>query len=127
MADLYREAPAAATLSPNKKHCYACANILDVRAEICPQCGVRQPVMPGAMMVREPTAMTVTSKNRQTAGIFALLLGGIGVHKFYLGQPGMGVLYVVFCWTAIPAIIGFIEGIVLLTMTEQAFAEKFPG
>lgn len=127
MAELYREAPAAATLSPNKKHCYACANILDVRAEICPQCGVRQPVMPGAMMVREPTAMTVTSKNRQTAGIFALLLGGIGVHKFYLGQPGMGVLYVVFCWTAIPAIIGFIEGIVLLTMTEQAFAEKFPG
>ncbi|MBP9085436.1 MAG: TM2 domain-containing protein [Kofleriaceae bacterium] len=127
MAELYREAPAAATLSPNKKHCYACANILDVRAEICPQCGVRQPVLSGAMMVLGPTAMTVTSKNRQTAGIFALLLGGIGVHKFYLGQPGMGVLYLVFCWTAIPALIGFIEGIVLLTMTDQAFAEKFPG
>ena len=30
-----------ATLGPSKKHCFACAAILDVRAELCPKCGVR--------------------------------------------------------------------------------------
>lgn len=79
------------------------------------------------MTVAAPTAMTVSSKNRQTAGIFALLLGGIGVHKFYLGQVGLGVVYLLFCWTAIPALIGFVEGIILLTQTDEAFAQKYPG
>ncbi|MFT3694003.1 MAG: hypothetical protein QM831_12740 [Kofleriaceae bacterium] len=27
------------------KHCYACAAVLDMRAELCPSCGVRQPVL----------------------------------------------------------------------------------
>jgi TM2 domain-containing membrane protein YozV len=48
-------------------------------------------------------------KNPTTAVVLALLLGGIGAHKFYLGQTGMGVLYLIFCWTYIPAIVGFIE------------------
>ena len=68
-----------------------------------------------------------TSKNKNTAGIFALLLGGIGNYKFYLGQTGMGVVYLLFCWTMIPALIAFVEGIILLTMTDDAFAQKYPG
>ena len=51
MDDPYRETASPATLSPNKKHCYACANILDVRAELCPRCGVRQPFVPGVPFV----------------------------------------------------------------------------
>ena len=38
-------------------------------------------------------------------------LGDIGVHKFYSGKIGMGVVYFLFCWTGLPAIIGLIEGI----------------
>jgi TM2 domain-containing membrane protein YozV len=48
-------------------------------------------------------------KNPTTAVILALLLGGLGAHKFYLGQTGLGILYLVFCWTYIPAVVGFIE------------------
>lgn len=43
--------------------------------------------------------------------LFAVLLGGLGAHKFYVGKVGLGVLYVVFFWTCIPALIGLIEGI----------------
>lgn len=53
--------------------------------------------------------------NKVAYAIMALLLGGFGVHKFYAGKIGMGILYLVFCWTYIPAIAAFIEGIIALT------------
>jgi len=49
------------------------------------------------------------AKNELVGVLLALFLGGLGVHEFYLGQTGLGVLYLVFSWTGIPAIIGFIE------------------
>lgn len=67
----------------------------------------------------------IGDKNRIAAVLFALFLGGLGVHKFYLGQVGQGVLYLIFCWTFIPAIVAFIEGIVYLTMTDEKFAQKY--
>ena len=59
------------------------------------------------------------------AGLLAIFLGGIGIHKFYLGQGGWGVLYLIFFWTFIPAIVAFFEGIFLLVMAEDRFDEKF--
>jgi TM2 domain-containing membrane protein YozV len=41
--------------------------------------------------------------------LFALFLGCFGVHHFYLRRDGLGVLYLLFCWTGITAILGFIE------------------
>ena len=66
-----------------------------------------------------------SGRNRTTAALFALLLGGLGVHKFYLGKVGQGVLYLIFFWTFIPAIIGFIEGIIYLTKSDQEFAAEY--
>ena len=59
------------------------------------------------------------------AALLALFLGGFGVHKFYLGQPLLGILYLVFCWTFIPAFIAFIEAIILLCMSDESFARKY--
>lgn len=64
------------------------------------------------------------TKSRMTAGILALLLGGLGAHKFYLGKGGTGILYLIFCWTFIPAFIGFIEGIIYLVSSDDVFAIK---
>ena len=50
----------------------------------------------------------------------ALLVGGIGVHKFYAGRVGLGIVYLLFCWTFIPALIALIEGIVAATKTADA-------
>jgi len=52
--------------------------------------------------------------NKAAYALMAILLGWIGVHKFYAGKIGMGIVYIVFCWTCIPAIIGFIEGLIAL-------------
>jgi TM2 domain-containing membrane protein YozV len=67
-------------------------------------------------------------KDRNTAGILAILLGGVGIHKFYLGRGLQGLIYLLFCWTFLPAILGVVEGIIYLTMSEQAFHAKYnPG
>lgn len=60
-------------------------------------------------------------KDKTTAGLLAILLGGIGAHKFYLGKPGQGILYLIFCWTYIPGILGLIEGIKYLVKSDQDF------
>lgn len=64
-------------------------------------------------------------KSKTTAAILAIFLGGIGVHRFYLNQSGLGVLYLLFCWTFIPLIVSFIDFIWLLTMDENRFNLKF--
>ena len=58
--------------------------------------------------------------NKVAYCLFAIFLGGLGIHKFYSGKVGMGVVYILFCWTFIPAVIGLIEGIIGLTKTADA-------
>lgn len=64
-------------------------------------------------------------KNKIVAAILALILGGLGIHKFYLGQGGKGVLYLIFCWTYVPAILSFIEGITILCSNDENFQIKY--
>lgn len=52
--------------------------------------------------------------------LLAFFLGGIGVHKFYAGKIGTGILYILFCWTFIPSIIAFIEFIIGLCKIADA-------
>jgi TM2 domain-containing membrane protein YozV len=64
-------------------------------------------------------------KSRVAAILLALFLGGLGAHKFYLGQVGMGLLYLVFCWTGIPAIVAFVEAILYLVASDEDFQKKY--
>lgn len=64
-------------------------------------------------------------KNKIVAGVLALLLGGLGIHKFYLGKTGKGILYLLFCWTYIPAFLGFIEGLIILCGNDENFQIKY--
>jgi len=63
--------------------------------------------------------------NKLVAALLALFLGGIGIHKFYLHQPIQGILYILFCWTLIPAIIAFIEAIIYLCISESEFQRRY--
>lgn len=64
-------------------------------------------------------------KDKTTAALFAFFLGGLGVHHFYLGNTGRGVLYLIFCWTLIPAFIAFIEALIFLTLSVNDFNVKY--
>jgi len=96
------------------KFCVNCGEQIDAKAEICPKCGVRQP-------------MTVAHgrKNRTTAALLAFFLGGLGAHRFYLGNTGLGVIYILFCWTFIPSTVALVEGIIYLTTSDEDFREKY--
>jgi TM2 domain-containing membrane protein YozV len=102
----------SANLVGEMKYCTGCGNQIHKSARSCPNCGA---VASGQ----------IGTKSRVTAAILAFFLGGFGAHKFYLGKIGLGFLYLIFFWTFIPAIVAFIEFIIYLTMSDEAFAEKY--
>ena len=61
------------------------------------------------------------------AGVCALLIGGIGVHKFILGYSKEGIIQIVISLVTcgIGGIIPFIEGIIYLTKTDEEFYNTY--
>ena len=105
--------------------CEGCGNLISERAASCPKCG--HPVGNKTEIVPPNNLQTPNStpKNKTTTAILALLLGGIGAHYFYLGKTVGGLIFLVFFWTGIPALIAFVQAILMLTMTEAQFYEKY--
>jgi len=64
-------------------------------------------------------------KDKNVAALLAFFLGTFGIHRFYLGQIGLGIAYALFFWTGIPAILGFIDAIVLFAMDQDRFDMKY--
>lgn len=65
-------------------------------------------------------------KTKMTAGILGILLGGLGVHHFYLGSWQSGVLIIVLsCCTGVGGLLGVVEGVLLLTMKDEDFEKKY--
>jgi TM2 domain-containing membrane protein YozV/ribosomal protein L40E len=108
--------------APDEKFCGECGAIIKLKAEICPKCGVRQ--MPTPLSAHLGSVAS-NGKSRVSTALLAFFLGGFGAHKFYLGQVGRGILYLLFFWTFIPAIIAFVEFILFLVMTDDEFNRKY--
>ncbi|WP_009633254.1 NINE protein [Synechocystis sp. PCC 7509] len=72
--------------------------------------------------------MSDRSKSRKIAAVLALT-GTIspiaGWHKFYLGQPLWGVVYLLLSWTPIPRAASAIEGLWYLLQNEAEFDDNF--
>lgn len=114
---------AARLRRPDQRFCRDCGEVVAQAAEICPQCGVRQQAAPGAFAFGFAT--TPTGKNQLAAALLGIVLGSFGIHKFYLGQIGWGIIYLVFFWTLVPGIVGFVEGIILLTLPPAEFLARY--
>lgn len=64
------------------------------------------------------------STSKGTLVLLAVLLGGVGAHKFYMGSWGWGIVYLVLFWTAIPLIASIIEWIRYVLMSDDEFYKK---
>jgi TM2 domain-containing membrane protein YozV len=69
-----------------EKYCFNCGASIDSRAAICPKCGVPQPDV-----VRNRSI----NNNWLAALLLCFFLGVFGVHRFYLGRIGTGILMLV--------------------------------
>ncbi len=74
-------------------------------------------------MAKEMTLEEVNSK-KMVAGILAILLGGWGIHKFYLGKTVPAIIHILLCFGGF-GIIGLIEGIIYLTKTPEDFKKLY--
>lgn len=104
---------------PATKFCYACGAEVDARAEVCRYCGVRQPEVPAR------AGGGRGAKSKGAATLLALTLGGVGAHRFYLGQPKVGLVMLLFCWTMVPAFVGFVDFLRYVFMSDRRFATLY--
>ncbi len=65
-------------------------------------------------------------KSRTTAGILGILLGGFGVHRFYLGYTSIGVLqiFVTLLTCGVGSVWGLVEGILILVKNENFLTDS---
>lgn len=64
-------------------------------------------------------------KDKTTAALLGIFLGWLGGHKFYLGRPIVGLVYLFLGFGIISGALGFIEGLIYLTMSDDAFDAKY--
>lgn len=144
------------------KYCQTCGNSTQPDSVWCATCGwrlgpsqaehVTQPRLPSEspsgytqtlppelteQMIRvgEQLGLRPRKKSRITAGVFAILFGVVGLHKFYLGYIGTGIIMLIFPIVYFASIIGIynpigfllmpligiIEGIIYLGKTNEEF------
>jgi len=65
------------------------------------------------------------AEKKIVAGILGILLGGLGIHKFYLGYTKQGIIQLILGFLCIGSIIGLIEGIIYLTKSDEAFVATY--
>ena len=122
------------------KFCSHCGAELNEGAAFCSQCGstinsnhtnlnsqniqYSQSNLNNQNVNKDPNA-----KSKMVAGILGILLGGLGVHNFYLGYTSKGLTQLlisvlsIFILAPISAIWGFIEGVMILTGNISTDAE----
>lgn len=64
-------------------------------------------------------------RDKNVAGILGLFFGWIGVHRFYLGQVGLGILYAILAMTGVSFVLGLIDAIIFFSMDKDRFDIKY--
>lgn len=82
---------------------------------------------PNVPLGSTPPPAGPTSDKKLIAGLFGVLLGTFGVHKFYLGYTKAGIIQLIIgiFTCGIGGVIGLIEGIIYLTKTDEEFEETY--
>ena len=96
------QAPDAKLDQGHMLNCKACNNQIHSSASSCPKCGASR--------------RSRTYKGKGVAAALAFLLGGFGIHRFYLGQ-WWGLFYLLTFWTGISALVALVEFIYFLAVS----------
>ena len=127
-------------------HCTNCGTELRAQAEFCEECGSRASAsaqspaidrrragvnsmgleemtlmkgMTDAQKMMFESRMSSERKSTTVGAVLAFFLGGVGAHRFYLGQIGLGILYAVFVWTFVPAVVALVETFMMPSRVRQ--------
>jgi TM2 domain-containing membrane protein YozV/Tfp pilus assembly protein PilE len=90
--------------------CAKCGSLIRIGRTKCPKCFTPQ--------------TEFVSKDKTTAGLLAFFVGGLGIHRFYLGQ-WWGIFYFLFWGTFIPSIVSIVEAIVFWSTSNEKWNEKY--
>lgn len=103
--------------------CFNCGGQTNAVAEFCTKCGVALGRPATAAAVAPPGA-----KSKLAAGLLGIFLGGLGVHRFYLGYTGIGIIQIVVTLVTcgIGSLWGLIEGILILAGSINRDAQGMP-
>ena len=119
------------------RYCTKCGAVNDDTAQYCTNCQApltapvgsgyqpMQSVNQGAGAMTDWKAMGADKKI--TAGICAILVGWLGVHKFILGYTTEGVIQLVLgiLTCGLTNIISIVEGVIYLTKSDEEFVRTY--
>ena len=90
-------------------YCRYCGTAIGRLDNLCPACNAEQNLKP---------------RNQIVAGLLALFLGGLGMHRFYLGQ-WWGIFYLLLSWTSLPMLVALVEAISFLATDKDDWKERY--
>jgi TM2 domain-containing membrane protein YozV len=87
------------------------------------------PTAPGPRRAVPPEALPTNDRNKYVAAALAFVIGTLGIHRFYLGRTGSGIIMLVLSITVIGLVISapwaLIDVIRYLVMSDEEFAARY--
>ncbi len=96
-------------------HCPKCGKDIE-DSKFCPDCGQ---AVDGPVALPENSTDGCVKVNKIAYALLGIFLGSLGIHRFYAKKYISGIIYILFCWTCIPGILGIIEGILALVKDDD--------
>lgn len=97
------------------RFCANCGQPVNENAEVCLACGFSI----------KNDGKKIGADNKMLLGIIALLVGGLGIHNFMMGETKKGILKILLCWTGISSIIALVDAVKIFTDKYEINKEKF--
>lgn len=108
-------------------YCSNCGKEVEANMNYCPNCG--KYLNMDNKVEQEKSDKIKSKKDKTTAAILSFVFGWLGIQFFYLDNNSLGILAVLLFWTGIAPlvfeIIGIIDGIEYLKMSDDEFDREF--
>ena len=118
-------------MSQETKYCMHCGQIIDADCVVCPKCGKQVAELkssrPDNIIINNSNnnnnnvaaasvygGELISPKSWLTTFLLCLFLGGIGIHRFYVGKIGTGILMILLCCTGVSFVWCLIDFIMII-------------